>query len=63
MTSNTAPPPDLITVPAAARRLGVSPNTIYRLAASDAAPTWVLRIGKSIRVSVPRLERFLHGDA
>ena len=63
MTSNPDLPPDLLTVPAAARRPGVSPNTVYRMAASDAAPEWVLRIGKSIRISVPRLERYLHGDA
>ena len=63
MTSTAQLPPDLLTVPAAAQRLGVSPNTIYRMAASDAAPAWILRIGKSIRVSTPRLERYLHGDA
>jgi len=61
MTS-TMLPPDLLTVPAAARRLGISPNTLYRLASSDEAPEWVVRIGRTIRISAPRLDRFLHGD-
>jgi excisionase family DNA binding protein len=56
-------PPDLITLPEAARRLGLSENTIRRMASGSERPEWVLQLGRSYRVSVPRLERFLHGEA
>jgi excisionase family DNA binding protein len=57
-----SPPDDLLKVPEAARRLGVNPETLYRLIKAGNFPPAV-RIGTSIRVSVPRLEQFLHGDA
>ena len=54
-------PPDLITLPAAGRRLGLSDNTMYRMASSAERPEWIIQLGRSYRVSVPRLERYLHG--
>lgn len=53
--------PDLISIPEAARRLGLCPETLYRLSRSGQFVPAV-KIGKSWRVSVPRLERFLHGE-
>jgi excisionase family DNA binding protein len=55
-------PPDLLNVPLAARRMGVNAETLYRLIRSDQFPPAV-RVGSSIRISVPRLEAFLHGEA
>lgn len=55
------PPDDLLKVPEAAKLLGVNPETLYRLIKAGKFPP-AIRIGASIRVSVPRLERFLHGD-
>ncbi len=57
-----SPPDDLLKVPEAARRLGINPETLYRLIKAGKFPP-AIRIGASIRVSVPRLEQFLHGDA
>jgi excisionase family DNA binding protein len=54
--------PDLITVPQAAARLGLAPNTVYAMAKSPERPEWLLQLGRSYRVSVPRLERWLHGE-
>ena len=45
---------DLILVPEAARRLGLSTETLYRLIRSGAFPPAV-RLGRSVRVSVPKL--------
>lgn len=61
-TSNSTSPvdQDLITVPAAARRLGIHADTLYRLARTGKFPP-ALQIGARWRVSVPRLERYLHG--
>ena len=56
-----SPPPDLITIPAAARRIGKHRDTLYKLAATGEFPPAV-RIGSRWLVSVPRLERFLHGE-
>lgn len=53
--------PDLMTVPEAARRLGIHPDTAYRLARTGQLPG-ALQVGTRWRVSVPRLERALHGD-
>ena len=55
-------PNDLVTVPEAARRLGVHAESLYRLIrAGDFLPA--IRVGGSIRVSVPRLEAFKHGES
>lgn len=54
-------PPDLLTVPEAAKRLGISQATAYRLARKGTLPGLV-RIGHQLRVSVPRLERHLHEE-
>jgi predicted DNA-binding transcriptional regulator AlpA len=52
---------DIISLPEAARRIGVHPETLYRLARNgDFLPAvW---IGGRWKCSVPRLERFLHGE-
>jgi excisionase family DNA binding protein len=52
---------DLISVPDASRRIGVHPDTLYRLCRAGQFPPAV-QIGSRWRVSVPKLERFLHGD-
>lgn len=53
---------DLISVADAAGVVGVHPDTLYRLCRSGQFPP-ALQIGRQWRVSVPRLERFLHGEA
>jgi excisionase family DNA binding protein len=55
-------PPDLINVPEAARRCGLNAETLYRLIRAGNFPPAV-HFGRGIRISVPRLENFLHGDA
>ena len=54
--------PDLLSIPEAARRLQVHPDTLYRWARSGQFEP-AIRIGHGRRwmVSVPRLERYLHG--
>jgi excisionase family DNA binding protein len=59
--SATQLPPDLLTVRQAAKRLGLHPDSLYRLIRARQFPPAVT-IGRSVRVSVPELERFLHGD-
>ena len=51
--------PDLISVPEAARQLGLHPDTLYRLCRTGQFPPAV-QIGARWRVSWPRLQRFLH---
>lgn len=58
---DTAPPPDLLTVPEAARRLRRSPDSLYRLIRAEEFDPAV-RVGGRWLVSVPKLERMLHGD-
>ena len=60
--TTTAPDPDLISIPEAARRLDMHADSLYRLARSGKFPPAVA-IGARWRVSVPKLNRFLHGDA
>ena len=52
---------DLITVPEAARRLELHPDTLYRLCRMGRFPPAV-QIGASWKVSVPRLQRYLHAE-
>lgn len=54
-------PNDLITVPQAAKRVGVHPESLYRLIRAKQFPP-AISIGHNIRVSVPRLEMYLHGE-
>jgi excisionase family DNA binding protein len=61
-TSRPAPVVDLISVPEAARRIGLHADTLYRLCRAGHFPP-AIQIGARWRVSVPRLERYLHGDA
>jgi len=56
-----SPAPDLLTIGEAANRLGVHRDTLYRLAKTGQFPPAV-RLGARWLVSVPRLERFLHGE-
>lgn len=58
----TTPGPDLITVPEAARRIGLHPDTVYRLCRTGQFPP-AIQIASRWRVSVPRLDRYLHGEA
>lgn len=53
--------PDLISIPDAARRIGLHPDTLYRLCRTGRFPP-AIQIGARWRVSVPKLERYLHGD-
>jgi excisionase family DNA binding protein len=53
---------DLISIPEAARRVGLHADTLYRLCRTGQFPL-ALQIGARWRVSVPRLERYLHADA
>ena len=52
---------DLISIPDAADRIGLHPDTLYRLCRTGQFPP-AIQIGSRWRVSVPRLERYLHGD-
>jgi excisionase family DNA binding protein len=58
---NKLPAPDLISIPEAARRVGLHADTVYRLCRAGHFPP-AIQIGARWRVSVPRLERFLHDD-
>jgi len=55
------PSPDLISIPETARRIGLHADTLYRLCRmGQFSPA--IHIGGRWRVSVPRLERYLHGE-
>ena len=54
-------PPDLLSIPQAAERLGVSANTVRRLIQDGEFPE-AIRVGRQWRVSKPRLDRRLHGE-
>ena len=45
-----------------ARRIGLHADTLYRLCRTGQFPP-AIQIGGRWRVSVPRLARYLHGDA
>lgn len=53
---------DLISIPDAAGRIGLHADTLYRLCRTGQFPP-AIQIGSRWRVSVPRLERYLHGNA
>ena len=52
----------LISIPKAAGRVGLHPATLYRLARTGHFPP-AIQIGSRWMVSVPRLDRYLHGEA
>jgi predicted DNA-binding transcriptional regulator AlpA len=55
------PTRDLISIPETARRIGLHADTLYRLCRmGQFSPA--IHIGARWRVSVPRLERYLHGE-
>jgi len=51
---------DPISVPEAARRIGLHADTLYRLCRTGRFSP-AIQIGSRWRVSVPKLERYLHG--
>ena len=53
--------PDLISVPEAARMIGLHTDTLYWLCRTGQFDP-AIQIGSRWRVSVPRLERYLHGN-
>ena len=53
-------PADVMTINEAAKRLGISTSTGYRLAEAGKLPG-AFQIGQSWRVSVPRFEKLVHG--
>jgi excisionase family DNA binding protein len=53
--------PDLISVPETARRIGLHADTLYRLCRTGRFSP-AIHIGGRWRVSVPRLERYLHDE-
>ena len=55
------PAPDLISIPETARRIGLHADTLYRLCRTGQFSP-AIQIGGRWRVSVPRLERYLHGE-
>jgi len=52
---------DLISIPEAARRVGLHPDTLYRLCRMGRFPP-AIQIGSRWIVSVPRLERYLQAE-
>lgn len=55
-------PPDLLTIPQAAKRLGIATVTAYRMAEKGEFPG-AFKVGRHWRVSVIRLERHMHGES
>jgi excisionase family DNA binding protein len=55
------PAPDLISIPETARRIGLHADTLYRLCRTGQFSP-AIQIGGRWRVSVPRVERYLHGE-
>lgn len=54
--------PDLLTIPQAAERLGMSRSTALRLAGAGTFPgDAAVKVGRKWLVSVPKLARYLHG--
>jgi predicted DNA-binding transcriptional regulator AlpA len=53
---------DLLSIRKTARRIGLHADTLYRLCQTGQFPP-AIQIGGRWRVSVPRLARYLHGDA
>jgi predicted DNA-binding transcriptional regulator AlpA len=51
---------DLISIPETARRIGLHADTLYRLCRTGQFSP-AIHIGGRWKVSVPRLERYLHG--
>jgi excisionase family DNA binding protein len=63
-TTTDLPGRDLITVPEASRLLAMHKDTAYRMARNGTFPggAAVLLGTRRWRVSVPKLERYLHGE-
>jgi excisionase family DNA binding protein len=59
MTTRTLPP-DLLTIPMLARRLGISETTARSMVRTGQVPE-AFKVGRQWRISRPRLERRLHG--
>lgn len=54
-------PPDLLTVPQAAKRLGIGNDLAYKMA-DRGELAGAFRVGRHWRVSVVQLERFINGE-
>lgn len=50
-----------VSIPEAGKILGIGTTTAYALAKSGEFPVRVLRLGKSLRVSISQLEAYLDG--
>ncbi len=61
-SESSAWPDDVRSIEWAARRLHIGVSTAYRLAAAGRLPG-VFKAGGQWRVSVPRFEREIHGEA
>jgi excisionase family DNA binding protein len=59
--SGGRPLANLISVPEAARRVGLHADTLYRLCRTGQFSP-AIQIGSRWRVSVPKLEQYLHGE-
>jgi excisionase family DNA binding protein len=54
---------DLLTLPGAAKRLGIHRVTALRMAESGRFPgDAAVKVGRKWLVSVPKLDRYLHGE-
>ena len=54
--------PELLSIPAAAKWLGISPATLYRMIRDDKVPVQIFGSGQRKRVARRQLERWLEGD-
>jgi predicted DNA-binding transcriptional regulator AlpA len=54
--------PGLLSLTACGKRLGRSRDYMYKLAREGRLP-FVVQIGDDYVVSIPKLERYLHGDS
>jgi excisionase family DNA binding protein len=54
-----APPPRTMTIPEFAAVVGIPESTAYELAAKDALPVPVLRLGRRVKVSRAAVEALL----
>lgn len=61
--SETDTSPRTVTIPEAGRMLGIGQTKAYAMAKSGDFPVSVLKLGKSLRVSIQQLEAYLAGDA
>jgi len=61
--STTTAEPLTLSLPEAAKVLGIGISTAYRLCSRDEFPIPVLRIGGTVKVSTKRLKDYIEGDS